>query len=237
MSFFYHQELSFDQFDVMGLWSVCRIESGFRSRDFLTEYEQREYYELRSASRKSEWLAARVAIKKILLRASLIESPLEGGIEKDRFGRPYVRIKKGIDSPVFNCSISHKEGVASACISWVSDLNVGIDMETVSSKPRQLREAFVNNHDSLPELGNVEEEYSILWACKEASSKAIGLGWLLDFRKLTIRTYRFGRFAAFLNGLETMQGKYFYFNGFIIAICCLRNKIIRTAQGTESQVQ
>ncbi|MDY7034972.1 MAG: 4'-phosphopantetheinyl transferase superfamily protein [Thermodesulfobacteriota bacterium] len=202
-----------------GLWGLCRIDRERQYEDFLTGYEKTEYAVMKTAGRKREWLGARIALKKMLMDQNLIDSPMDCQTEKDRYGRPHLSIyKKGI-SIILNCSISHKNGLAAICIGCLPETRVGIDIEAISERPWRVRRAFINGSDSLAGIEELKENYTILWACKEAASKVMGRGMLMDFRKLTVKGDPQGRFTVLENGRETIEGDYFFSEDFIIAVC------------------
>jgi phosphopantetheinyl transferase len=166
-----------------------------------------------------EWLSSRVALKKLLMERNLISSPLHCQTEKDRFGRPHITIYKEDSLVSMNCSISHKKGMATAGISWVPNMKIGIDIETISEKPWRLQNAFVGQEDFLSNISESQKYFTVLWACKEAASKAMGLGMATDFKTLKIKGDDTNRFSILDNGEEAMRGIYFFFQNFIVAIC------------------
>ena len=202
-----------------GLWGICKIDRERHYEDFLTGHEKTEYAVMKAACRKGEWLSARVALKNMLMDQNLIESPTDCQTEKDRYGRPHLSIyKKGI-SIILNCSISHKNGLAAICISCFPEMRVGIDIEAISERPLRVRRAFINGSDSLTGIEELKENYTILWACKEAASKVMGRGMLMDFKKLTVKGDSQGRFTVIENGRQIIKGDYFFSEDFIIAVC------------------
>jgi phosphopantetheinyl transferase len=217
--FYLSQPLLFDRIQRMGFWGLCKIDHEWDKETVFVERERNEYKAMKSPKRKREWLSARVALKKMLLERGWIESSMHCQIEKDQFGCPRVRIFKGDNPGIMNCSISHKRGLSSVCISGCPDLRLGIDIETRCEKPQRLQRAFANEGDSLADPMASLDYYAILWACKEAASKAVGLGMLIDFKRLRIRGDRDRNFSIFENGREAGCGKYFFFEEFIIAIC------------------
>jgi len=217
--FYMSQPFYLDNTRVAGVWGLCRLDHEWRYEEFLTEREKVEYAALKAENRKREWLSARVTLKKILMDGKIIESPTHCQTEKDRFGCPRVRVRKEDISMIMNCSISHKKGVACVCISCFPEMRLGIDMESITERPWRVRRAFINRCDLLEGVREVKKNYTILWACKEAASKVIGLGMLMDFRKLTIRGDKRRRFTVFEDRKETMQGCYFFSRDFIVAIC------------------
>lgn len=212
------QPLNIGGTGIEGLWGLCRTGRE-KYEEFLTEQEKIEYAILKSNNRKMEWLSARVALKKLLMDGNFIESPIHCQIEKDRFGCPQVKVQKEDISMIMNCSISHKKGIASVCVSYSPEVRLGIDIESITERPWRVRKAFINRHDFVTGVKEAKENFSILWACKEAASKVIGLGMLMDFKKLTIIGDKYNGFSVLKNGKETMNGNYFFFQDLVVAIC------------------
>ena len=217
--FFSIRYLSFDNSSIGAWWSLCELDCESRYEELLTGDERVEYARFKSHKRKQEWLSARVALKRMLVEGNFVESPFQCQVIKDRFGCPRLRLMPEESSMSMNCSISHKDGAASVCISYFPEMKLGIDMETVTKRAWRVRDAFMNQYDSLSGLKEGKENCSVLWACKEAASKVRGLGLLMDYRTLTIRGKRDQRFTVFENGKETMDGTYLFFRDFVVALC------------------
>ncbi len=216
--FYMNRPICCDGAQTVASWALCWLNHERRHEEFLTEDEKKEYSRLNASGRKREWLAARIALKRILMEANYIESPTHCHIRKDRFGRPRITLGEEDDFGIMNCSISHKKGIAAVCISWLPEMKVGIDLETLSEKPFRLRSAFVGKGDSLTIMPQSKDYYAVLWACKEAASKAMGLGMLTDFRKLCVVGDGDRRFSVSENRQERTKGCYLFFGDFIVAI-------------------
>jgi phosphopantetheinyl transferase len=202
------------------IWALCRLDDPERlAEDFLSECESAEWANFRSVKRRKEWFSARWALKKILLDHNRIESPLQCQIEKDRFGCPRLRVGYGQSYMTMSCSISHKDGFASVCLSWISEKKLGIDLETITYRPFKLRRVFVNDEDHLEDDNEPVIYYTILWACKEAAAKAMGLGMRLDFKSLEVWGNRDKHFTVRASDRQVAVGTYFSFENFIVAIC------------------
>jgi phosphopantetheinyl transferase len=63
------------------------------------------------------------------------------------------------------------------------------------------------------------KRFTVLWACKEAASKVIGMGLLKDFKDLVVKGDSDGGFAVFEKGDIVTRGTYDFVRGFVIAIC------------------
>lgn len=208
--FYMSQSFYFDSSEPVATWALCELNQEEKWKQFLTEQEKKDYGMPKCDIRKMEWLGSRVALKKILMEGNLIQSPLHCQTEKDRFGGPYLKLYQEDFSVNLNCSISHKKGMVAVCISWVPNMKIGIDIETISEKPWQLQNAFAGQEDSLFNISESPKYYTVLWACKEAASKAMGLGMATDFKKLKVLGDDHKRFSILENGQETMYGTYFF---------------------------
>lgn len=202
------------------LWALCRLDNPERfAENFLSECESEEWAHFTSAKRRREWFSARWALKKMLLDHNRIYSPLQCHIEKDRFGCPRLRVGNDKSHTIMNCSISHKDELAAVCLSWISEQKLGIDLETIAYRPLKLRRVFVNDEDHLEDEKEPMIFSTILWACKEAAAKAMGLGMRLDFKRLKVFANQDKSFTVSESGRKVVMGTYFLFENFIVVIC------------------
>jgi phosphopantetheinyl transferase len=201
-----------------GTLSLCRIHETKPWEGYLTQSEWDEYAKIGSPVRRKEWLSVRVALKKAVLDRCMVHSPHECQIQKDRWGRPFVVILAGGRLRWLKCSISHKRGVASAFLVVVPQVNVGIDLEIMSERPLRLRRAFSSSSDALPPGSDPIRTCTVLWACKEAASKAMGVGLLKDFRSISIECREANAFQVNCDNSQPMQGVYLWVGDFVLAI-------------------
>jgi phosphopantetheinyl transferase len=215
------QPLYFSNSQPIASWALCRLDSDSGHENVLTKREKTDYIKMKSHNRKREWLSARVALKKILTDLNCIETPRDCRIQKDRFGCPSVYITKD-HIRMMSCSISHKNGFASVCLGWSGGMRVGTDIEVITERPWRVHRAFVNEGDVLKGTMEPEEYFTLLWACKEAASKAIGLGMLKDFKKLQVTAERDGSFNVAASEKGMIIGTYYRFQEFFVATCYRR---------------
>jgi 4'-phosphopantetheinyl transferase len=107
--------------------------------------------------RKSEFLAVRLLVKKLLGDAPIIAYLPNG--------KPYLT-----DSSHY-ISISHTKNYAAVCISAKHE--IGIDIETISDKVQQVKERFMNEAE-LVHAQQCSEFILLSWVSKEAAYKKIG---------------------------------------------------------------
>ena len=183
---------------------------------FLVDEEKLSLAALKHPRRRLEWLGARVALKKLLLRSHLIRSPFDCRVKKDHKGRPIIEIWKGSEFQELNCSISHKDGIAAVCLA--PGFKVGIDIEVISERPWRLRRAFASEGDLVSDRFERATLYSLIWACKEAASKVLGLGIAAGFKKLAVKADESNLFSVEGDGFDPIGGIFYFFKNYIIAI-------------------
>lgn len=131
---------------------------------------------LSHSRRRREWLAARTALKRLLLEEGIVKTWQDAQVLKEASGKPWIGA--GADrAPVpLDCALSHKGDYAVAALALVSGLKIGVDLEILTSCPSRLRSAFEHPLDSLAGLQRPEPYYTVLWTLKEAAAKAFGAG-------------------------------------------------------------
>ncbi len=107
--------------------------------------------------RKSEYLAVRLLVKKLLG-----DTPIIAYLPN---GKPYLT-----DSSHY-ISISHTKNYAAICISAKHE--IGIDIETISDKVQHVKERFMNEAE-LVHAQQCSEFILLSWVAKEAAYKIIG---------------------------------------------------------------
>ena len=92
------------------LWSQAELDApGFDPADWLTDGERREHDALGNDKRRREWLAARVALKDLLVRDRVVRRPSDASVRKDARGCPRIVIWEPDTGRYAEraCSISH----------------------------------------------------------------------------------------------------------------------------------
>jgi len=189
-----------------------------RPEDFLTPSERDRYVLLGGPKRRKEYLGARICLKEMLLKEEVIKNPRECRIDKDRWGRPYITFLKELDRN-FDCSISHKGDYALAAVTDQAGMRIGVDIEPTSERLYRLRQAFVNEGDLVWRDERGDLFYALCWAAKEAASKAIGLGMMLDFKEMVFYEMGEGSFSLLCKSEERpVKGQYFFRDNYCIAL-------------------
>ncbi|PIU31694.1 MAG: hypothetical protein COT06_06730 [Syntrophobacteraceae bacterium CG07_land_8_20_14_0_80_61_8] len=231
-------ELSASEFTV-GRWGICRLERSQDGGAFLTGSERERAESFRCRLRRAEWLGARAGLRRMLQEAGIAPRPSECNITKDRRGKPLVDIGGAGGAKRVDGSLAHKDGLAGFAAVWDPTVKIGIDLEAVSTKPWRCRRAFATRGDYLLDSESSDSYYCVLWCCKEAASKALGKGLLIDFRELVISESASGRFTVGGNGRDLMAGRYLLFDGMVAAVvmmshaagCGRRDRSVRTGRG------
>jgi len=187
---------------------------------FLAGKERNDYAGLRHPRRRREWLGARVCLKTILLQRGIVADPTDSEIVKDATGRPRLCRRSGAEeTAVHDCSLSHKDRFACACVSRRKGIRVGVDVEKVSPRLLRLRGAFVNARDSWMRTHPPELRLTVTWALKEACSKAVGLGLGIGLGSVVCEETADGRYAVRVaEGLE-LKAQHVEYEGYVVAVC------------------
>jgi len=174
---------------------------------------------MQSYTRRREWIASRAVLRILTALTTACDHPLDAKIIKNCYGRPTVRlVKQGVWVDVA-CSISHKEGWVAVCLAEDGVTAVGIDIETVSERPVRLAGAFSHEKDCAAGIEDARRKYTLLWSCKEAASKVLGLGLLVDYKKIVAVVDDAGRIHIDFNGEVEMEGTAMHLDDAVV-VCC-----------------
>jgi phosphopantetheinyl transferase len=137
---------------------------------FLAPEEHADWTHLSHAARRSEWLAARVCLKSLLLDRAAIDDPREASVSKNERGRPSLRTIPG------DCSLAHSGNIAGAAWTSRPDVRIGLDIERISPRLKRASGAYRNFNDASVMPRDELHQLAVWWTLKEAASKAWGLG-------------------------------------------------------------
>jgi 4'-phosphopantetheinyl transferase len=171
------------------LWRIdlaAPAVSAHPSRGLLSHDELQRAEALRDELGCGRFLASHVAVRRILAGylqappASLVFAP--GPYGKPSLTSPRVR-------PQLHFNLAHSEGLALCAVAHVQ---VGVDVEKM--RPEAEIEEVSSQMLSREEIAPLEalstedrrDALHLLWSCKEAYSKATGLGLSLDLPRVTI---------------------------------------------------
>jgi len=167
--------------------ALCRWELDEAPVEWLHVDEAKEYERLKSARRRREWGAARAGLKWLLMAKGEPAEPKGYKVAKDRFNRPWL---SGFPHPLrrpWVCGIAHSGEMAAVVVSSLGGLKLGIDIQVPTPKLVRRKAAFVSPWDRVEDQEDNEVVRATrLWVCKEAASKAMGLGLAVDFKKLRV---------------------------------------------------
>lgn len=153
--------------------------------------EQDFFDQLRFEKRRNEWLAGRLALKSLLIKAhvdfaQLSKTQLQ--ILKAGSGAPYLMVG-GKQRSDIQISLSHSNGrVFYAFTTWPGRL--GVDLEMVEGRSDDFIQDYFTNEEaaSIAQLPQHERAFhaTLVWSAKEAVLKALALGLKIDTRKVQI---------------------------------------------------
>lgn len=154
----------------------------------LSPKERTHFATLTVRKRRLEWLAGRLVAKRVILASWMLDGPAPGPdaivIAADAAGAPQIDVVGRILGPnVPLLSVSHGAGRAIAMVSWQPAQLPGIDVEEVAERVP----AFATTYFTLAEQARAKQDaepsrmLTAMWAVKEATGKALGLGTRLDY--------------------------------------------------------
>jgi len=143
------------------LWHITEPEEVLLRESELSALEQTAYQKIAHPRKKREWLAARLALKKLLSKLGHEYTDLR----KDAWGRPHLT-----DSSLY-LSIAHNFPFAFAAVDQQN--SIGIDIQLPCQKLQNVKEKFLD-HEEIKDSGNNLEKLCIYWCAKEAVYKSQG---------------------------------------------------------------
>lgn len=153
--------------------------------EHLSPREAEIHEAFRFERRRRDWLAGRLAAKRVLLgyldEPGLALAGVEVLPEESRLPLAYRVLGDGSSSRIpVSISISHRGGAAAAAVLAEEAGRVGVDIELMEPRSEALAEDNFTSgeHDLMRALPPAWAEWSIaiIWSLKEASLKAAGLG-------------------------------------------------------------
>ncbi|MEM6730998.1 MAG: SDR family NAD(P)-dependent oxidoreductase, partial [Myxococcota bacterium] len=159
---------------------------------FLSPSERGRFQELKTRKRRLEWLAGRIAAKRLIREVhfsgegAVVSYPAIN-VQSDALGAPVITII-GEETTEPRVSISHSDGVAAAMVAREAGLAPGIDVEAVETRS----DAFVRDYFTEAERGQIQgspvrdRAVTAIWAVKEAMMKSLGIGARVDFRQIEV---------------------------------------------------
>ena len=142
-----------------------------------------------NAKRRREWLAARVALKALLVEDGVARSPADAVVRKDARGCPRVVIWESGTGRYeeIACSLSHSAPFVLCAYARGRGAAVGVDVEPRTWRLSYLRRKFVSPDDMMLPKDDAAGDDTLLWSFKESLSKLLGTGWGCGFPNLSCR--------------------------------------------------
>jgi len=216
--------------DVALLDLACLDDEDSAASRFLAPAEREEYARLRHASRRREWLGARVCVKAMLLQRGQLGDPTQCELVKDVLGRPSLSFAPShAGSSVYDCSLSHKGRFACAGASSLMGVRVGVDIEEVSPRLLRVASAFAADHDVLIRPRPSEERLALLWAVKEARAKAIGGGLGVALEKVACEETTEGHLRVETGDGRALRARFLRHDEYVIALCIKQDALCAAA--------
>ena len=166
----------------------------------LSEAEREGYERLRSAQRRGEWLAARLAAREAARRWALLFygeriDSTDICVFKSESGEPQLRWRDGAKGgrPLPALSLTHTSGLAVAVVSMPGPrCRLGVDLEPLEARSEAFGSAYFSAGERALSVGTLQvgQRETALWTVKEAVSKALGLGLQLSASEIEIVAVR-----------------------------------------------
>ncbi len=157
-----------DESSLYAIWKITESADELYGAIVLKPGEEELYRSFVAESRKKQWLAYRILIRKLL-------EPKDFPVEYDEVGKPFLA------GSHYHISVSHTGDLAAVILS--SKGKVGIDLEKIRPRIENVKDKFMNGYE-LDRLiqGHELEQMTLTWCAKEALYKLYGIR-TLDFRQ------------------------------------------------------
>ncbi|MBI3550748.1 MAG: 4'-phosphopantetheinyl transferase superfamily protein [Elusimicrobia bacterium] len=147
--------------------------------DLFSQGEREVCTGLKTAKRRRDWIAGRVAVKRLVRRklaAAGVRVPLHQIEVYNRpSGEPYVQLPpnvlKGLDVRI---SISHSSQYALAALA--NGVRLGADVETIERRDKSWLELMAHESEAFEALQENPTAQTVLWTMKESILKVLGVG-------------------------------------------------------------
>ena len=204
-------------------------ETDFLAARFLTERECCDCNRIAHPGRRRQSLAARIALKQLLLRDGRIVHPLAAEIVRNVWGRPGLRYGRSRqDVRATFCSLSHAGD--RLLVAYATEprglVGIGVDLLPVSSRlPCHSRYVESPGDAGFAPEWSPAPRAALLWCLKEAAAKAVGGGFGSAFRQWVCAGEPGGSCTVRLSGTPwRARGTCRVHNGESIALLCVRNR-------------
>lgn len=203
------------------LWHQDAVrESGFDADTWLCDGERAELSAISSDHRRREWIAARAAMKDMLVRAGFARAPGEASVRKDALGAPRVIVWEpdSLRYAETACSISHCAPFVLCAALPGRGARIGVDIERRTWRLSRLGRKFIAPGDSMLDKDDPRGDETALWSFKESLSKLLGTGWACGFTSVTCVETSPGVCEVTAPGGESFPGAYFWFGQHVVTL-------------------
>lgn len=172
------------------LWHVpAAMGRRFNPDEWFTREDLKECEGFASKRRRDEWMAVRIALKRVIVRDGAAESPLHVHVRKNDKGCPHAVIYNPANGHYarLSCSLSHKGSLVFAAYAKKPGIKIGVDMEKRSWKLPYLRKRFISETDRMIDKDDHVGDCTVLWTFKEAATKLLGTGMAYGFTNIQCR--------------------------------------------------
>ena len=158
---------------------------------FFSDLEIEEYGKFKITKRKTEWLASRMLVKRLVqkvMSSDLSLSLKSITFHKESTGVPFI-VVEGLGR-VGWLSISHSHDGVLAAFTQEGEARFGVDMEFIEPRSLELFADYFTPSEitwiSTSEEHNKNVYANLVWSSKEAFLKAIEKGLQMDTRKIEV---------------------------------------------------
>ena len=203
------------------LWHQDALdETEFAPDEWLAPEERAELATLASEKRRREWLAARTALKDLLVRDGVVRRPSDAIVRKDGRGAPHLVVWEPdtMRYAELACAISHSAPFVLCAYLRGRGARIGVDVERRSWRRSRLGRKFLSPGDRMLAKDDDRGDETVLWSFKESPSKLLGTGWSCGFR--TISCVETAPGSCKLTDAEGARypGAYFWFGQHALAV-------------------
>lgn len=203
------------------LWHIPAMSgSRFTVANWFTADDLKESESFTGKRRRDEWLAVRIALKRVIVRDGIAESPLHVHVRKNEKGCPHVVVYNPTNGRYarLSCSLSHKGSLVFAAYAKQPGIRVGIDMEKRSWRLPYLRKRFISERDRMIDKDDHVGDCTVLWTFKEAGTKLLGTGMAYGLANMQCWETSVGLCELRDAGGVHYSGRYTWFGKYALAV-------------------
>ncbi len=161
---------------------------------FLQPEEAEELGRKATPKRAAEWLAGRIAMKRVVRKIAGLSSQAfpderEIRIAQDAQGKPFAQIDTMPDDRICDLSLSHSNGLAMAAAVLPNVFGgIGIDVEKIEERTDSWVQDYFTEEE-IRSAGSTDSRWldlTKMWSLKEAALKAMGTGLRFDLRDIAV---------------------------------------------------